>query len=30
MVTVDAATRRPCPLPPEIVAQLEPWKYRGE
>jgi acyl-CoA thioester hydrolase len=30
MVTLDAATRKPRPLPPEIVAQLEPWKYRGE
>jgi acyl-CoA thioester hydrolase len=30
MVTLDAATRKPRPLPPEIVAQLEPWRYRGE
>lgn len=29
MVTLDAATRKPRPLPPEIVAQLEPWRYRG-
>ena len=25
MVTLDGATRKPRPLPPEIVAQLEPW-----
>ena len=30
MVTLDATTRKPRPLPPDIVAQLEPWKYRGE
>jgi len=30
MVTLDATTRKPRPLPPEIVVQLEPWKYRGE
>jgi len=30
MVTLDAMTRKPRPLPPEIVAQLEPWKIRGE
>ena len=29
MVTLDATTRKPRPLPAEIVAQLEPWKYRG-
>ena len=29
-VTLDAATRKPRPLPAEILAQLEPWKYRGE
>ena len=29
MVTLDATTRKPRPLPPEVVAQLEPWKYRG-
>ena len=30
MVTLDNTTRKPRALPPEIVAQLEPWKYRGE
>jgi acyl-CoA thioester hydrolase len=30
MVTLDATTRKPRPLPPEIVVQLEPWTYRGE
>lgn len=29
MVTLDRATRKPRPLPPEFIAQLEPWKYRG-
>jgi acyl-CoA thioester hydrolase len=29
MVTLDATTRKPRPLPPEIVSQLEPWRYRG-
>ena len=30
MVTLDNTTRKPRALPPEIVAQLEPWKYRGD
>jgi acyl-CoA thioester hydrolase len=30
MVTLDNTTRKPRPVPPEIVAQLEPWRYRGE
>jgi acyl-CoA thioester hydrolase len=30
MVTLEATTRKPQPLPPEIAAQLEPWRYRGE
>lgn len=30
MVTLDATTRKPRPLPPEIIAQLAPWRYRGE
>jgi len=30
MVTLDATTRKPRPLPEEIVAQLAPWMYRGE
>jgi acyl-CoA thioester hydrolase len=29
MVTLDATTRKPRPLPPEIIKQLEPWKFRG-
>ena len=29
MVMLDTATRRPRPLPPEAVARLGQWKYRG-
>lgn len=29
LVMMDTITRRPRPLPPEIIAKLEPWKYRG-
>jgi acyl-CoA thioester hydrolase len=29
MVMLDATTRKPRPLPPEAIARLEPWKYRG-
>ena len=29
MVMLDAATRKSQPLPPEIVAHLEPWRYRS-
>lgn len=29
LVMMDTATRRPRPLPPEIIARLSPWKYRG-
>ena len=29
MVMLDATTRRPRPLPPEAIARLEQWKYRG-
>jgi len=29
MVMLDAVTRRPKPLPPEAVARLERWTYRG-
>ncbi|MFN3658903.1 MAG: acyl-CoA thioesterase [Pseudolabrys sp.] len=29
LVMLDTATRRPRPLAPEIVARLEPWRYRG-
>ena len=29
MVMLDTTTRKPRPLPPEFVAQLEPWQYRG-
>jgi acyl-CoA thioester hydrolase len=30
MVMLDATTRKSQPLPPEIVAQLERWRYRGD
>jgi len=30
MVTLDVTTRKPRPLPPETIAQLEPWKFRGK
>jgi acyl-CoA thioester hydrolase len=30
MVMLDATTRKSQPLPPEIVAQLEQWRYRGD
>ena len=29
LVMLDTATRRPRPLPPEAIARLEQWKYRG-
>ena len=29
LVMIDTASRRARPLPLEIVARLEPWKYRG-
>jgi acyl-CoA thioester hydrolase len=29
MVMLDATTRKPRPLPPETIARLERWKYRG-
>lgn len=29
LVMLDTTTRRPRPLPPEAIARLEPWKYRG-
>lgn len=29
MVMVDAVTRRPIPLTPEVIARLEQWRYRG-
>jgi acyl-CoA thioester hydrolase len=29
MVMLDMTTRRPRPLPPESIARLEQWKYRG-
>lgn len=29
MVMLDAATRKPRPLPPEAIAKLEPWTFRG-
>ena len=30
MVTLDKETREPIPLPHEVVARLEPWKFKGE
>ena len=29
MVMLDATTRKPRPLPPDAIAKLEPWRYRG-
>jgi acyl-CoA thioester hydrolase len=29
MVMLDATTRKPRPLPPEAIARLAQWKYRG-
>jgi acyl-CoA thioester hydrolase len=29
LVMLDATTRRPRPLPPEAIARLEQWTYRG-
>jgi acyl-CoA thioester hydrolase len=29
LVMLDLTTRRPRPLPPEAIARLERWKYRG-
>lgn len=29
MVMLDTVTRRPRPLPPETIARLSQWKYRG-
>ncbi len=29
MVMLDTTTRRARPLPPEAIARLSPWKYRG-
>jgi acyl-CoA thioester hydrolase len=29
LVMLDLTTRRPRPLPPEAIARLEQWKYRG-
>ena len=29
LVMMDLATRRSCPLTPEAIARLEPWRYRG-
>ncbi len=29
LVMLDTTTRRPRPLPPDVIAQFEPWKYRG-
>jgi acyl-CoA thioester hydrolase len=29
MVMLDATSRRPRPLAPEVVARLEQWRYRG-
>ena len=29
LVMIDKAARKPRPLPPEVIARLEQWKYRG-
>lgn len=29
LVMIDTAARRARALPPEVIARLEPWKYRG-
>jgi hypothetical protein len=29
MVTVDKATRKAIELPKEVIARLDPWKFRG-
>lgn len=29
LVMMDTTTRRPQPLPPEIIAKFSQWKYRG-
>lgn len=29
LVMLDTTTRRPRPLPPEIIAKFSQWKYRG-
>jgi acyl-CoA thioester hydrolase len=29
IVMIDNASRRARPLPPEFIARIEPWKYRG-
>ena len=29
MVMVDAASRRPIPLAPDVIARLEQWRYSG-
>lgn len=30
MVCIDLATRRPRPLPEQLLARLRPWQFRGE
>jgi hypothetical protein len=29
MVTLDKTTRKAVELPKEVIARIEPWKYRG-